>query len=378
MNLKSGNNKNFTADLWRYLSETDKKILMYGMGNGAEKILAVCERKKIEVLDFFASDGFVRGHFFRGKRVLSYSEAKEKYGAGNMIVLLSFATRLDGVIRNIEEIAAECELYAPDVPVSGEEIFDVEFYSRHQKEIADARELFADARSKALYDDIINYKLTGKINYLAGNNSEKPEIYALLESRGKIKNAADFGAYNGDTARECLEFFPAIEKIIALEPDPKNFKKLSAFAETEEKIIPLLAAAWNGDGKLSVESSGGRNSNVSGSSGFARDKLPGIKLPKKTDVEIIARSADSIFEEYRFTADYIKYDVEGAEREALFGTRRTIEARAPALLVSLYHRSEDIFALPLLINEMRGDYDFYLRKLKYLPAWDINLVCLKR
>ena len=72
---------NFTecTDLWRYLADQkEKAIVMYGMGNGADKILAVCERYGIEVSDFFASDGFVRGHSFHGKRVLSYSEAKEK------------------------------------------------------------------------------------------------------------------------------------------------------------------------------------------------------------------------------------------------------------------------------------------------------------
>ena len=31
-------------DLWQYLSKSDKKIVMYGMGNGADKILAVCEK----------------------------------------------------------------------------------------------------------------------------------------------------------------------------------------------------------------------------------------------------------------------------------------------------------------------------------------------
>ena len=66
-------------DLWQYLAETDKKIVMYGMGNGADKILAVCERYGIEICDFFASDGFVRGHSFHGKVVLSYSDVKAKY-----------------------------------------------------------------------------------------------------------------------------------------------------------------------------------------------------------------------------------------------------------------------------------------------------------
>ena len=49
----------FEQDLWQYLAATDKPIVMYGMGNGADKILAVCDRFGITVRDFFASDGFV-------------------------------------------------------------------------------------------------------------------------------------------------------------------------------------------------------------------------------------------------------------------------------------------------------------------------------
>ena len=58
-------------DLWERLLSTSKTVVMYGMGNGADKILQVCESKGITVSDFFASDGFVRGHLFHGKRVLS-------------------------------------------------------------------------------------------------------------------------------------------------------------------------------------------------------------------------------------------------------------------------------------------------------------------
>ena len=47
-------------DMWETLAAAEKPIVMYGMGNGADKILAECERRGIEVQDFFASDGFVR------------------------------------------------------------------------------------------------------------------------------------------------------------------------------------------------------------------------------------------------------------------------------------------------------------------------------
>ena len=127
MNLK------IECDLWKHLASSDKVKVMYGMGNGADKILGICAERGIEISDFFASDGFVRGHSFHGKVVLSYSEIKEKYGAENVIVLLSFASSLPEVIANINKIAAECELYAPDVPVFPSELFDMDFYNRNNQ-----------------------------------------------------------------------------------------------------------------------------------------------------------------------------------------------------------------------------------------------------
>jgi hypothetical protein len=74
---------------------------------------------------------------------------------------------------------------------------------------------------------------------------------------------------------------------------------------------------------------------------------------------------------------YIKYDVEGSEREALLGSAQTIKAHAPRLLVSLYHRSEDMFVLPELVKSLNPDYSLYLRRFPYIPAWDLNLYAIK-
>ena len=70
--------------------------------------------------------------------------------------------------------------------------------------------------------------------------------------------------------------------------------------------------------------------------------------------------------------DYIKYDVEGAEAEALSGSMETVARWRPTLLVSLYHRSEDLFARPLRVLTIRPDYRIYLRHHPYIPEWDTN------
>ena len=42
-------------------------------------------------------------------------------------------------------------------------------------------------------------------------------------------------------------------------------------------------------------------------------------------------------------------------------------------MVSLYHRNEDIFELPLLIQRINPKYKLYIRHKLYIPAWETNL-----
>ena len=76
-------------------------------------------------------------------------------------------------------------------------------------------------------------------------------------------------------------------------------------------------------------------------------------------------------------ATIIKMDVEGCEREAIWGSAHTIKKYAPKLMVSLYHRNEDIFELPLLIKKLNPDYKCYIRHQLYIPAWETNLYAVK-
>ena len=93
----------FKNDLWQYLALADKPVVMYGMGNGADKIIQVFDRYGITVSDFFASDGFVRGQTFHGKTVLSFSAIREKYT--DFIIVVSFGSSLPDVLKNIYTLA---------------------------------------------------------------------------------------------------------------------------------------------------------------------------------------------------------------------------------------------------------------------------------
>ena len=97
-----------------------------GFALTAKSIMKELEKRNITVSDFFASDGFVRGHSFHGKTVLSLKEIEEKYN--DFIILLSFASSLDDVLDIFYSLNEKHEMYAPDVPVTGDGTFDFDFY----------------------------------------------------------------------------------------------------------------------------------------------------------------------------------------------------------------------------------------------------------
>lgn len=360
-------NINIKTDLWHYLAKSERPIVMYGMGNGADKIIAVCKKYGIEISDFFASDGFVRGHSFHGKTVISYSAMKEKYEGQDPIVLLSFASSLPDVMALFKKIGEECELYAPDVPVFGETLFTIEFFNDNYARFEAVYNSLADEESKRIYENVISYKLTGDIRFLWESESNKAQVYNEILDCTSIKSYLDLGAYNGDTIREMLFYNPQLQSAVALEPDARNFRKLCEYAQGVENcdIKCINSGAWNENTTLLFDASGNRNAGI---------VSKGNIVSKIKEVNVV--SVDSILDGGQI--DYIKYDVEGSEKEALLGSAQTIKAHAPKLLVSLYHRSEDLFSLPELVKDLNPDYSLYLRRFPYIPAWDLNLYAIKK
>ena len=356
-------------DLWEYLQGTQKKIVLYGMGNGADKILAVCREKKIEVSGVFASDGFVRKKLFHGMPVRSWGEIKEELGAQGVIVLLAFGSSRPEVLENILKISGEAELYAPDVPAFGEGLFDRSFFEAHMEELEAARALLSDEESRRIFDHVLQFKLTGRIDHLLAAQSDEERIWEELVLPERICTAADLGAYNGDTVRELLDRSRgSVQRIWAVEPDGRNYQKLCAYAaeETRAEVIPCNFGAWSERTVLFFDKSGNRNASFGQNRSSTLEERPAKLIPVQAD------TLDSVLAGRR--VDYIKYDVEGSEREALIGSAQTIGAHRPTLLVSLYHRNEDLFALPLQIKEAFPFYrGFYLRRLCGIPAWDLNL-----
>lgn len=340
---------------WDRLRACEKPIFIYGMGDGAQKLLDEFDRLGISCAGVFASDDFVRGQSFRGYKVITLAQAEEQ--CGDMTVVLGFGTSLHEIMERIDNIEKRHEVIVPEMCVAGEENFSKDKFLFMFAEAEKAYKLFSDELSKKTFEKLTAFKITGKLSYLREIFTDKDKITEILPL-SETETYCDLGAYTGDTVSELiLRTGGKYEKIYAVEPERKNFQKCLRNLIAYDDISFYNAAAWSVDTELNFAGGAGRQGRVDAAGKKVR-----------------ARSLDSILAGKKCT--YAKYDVEGADLEALKGSRYTISRYSPKICCALYHRPYDYITLPLYINSLCKGYKFYIRQEKYYPAWENNLFCV--
>ncbi|MCL1903559.1 MAG: FkbM family methyltransferase [Oscillospiraceae bacterium] len=355
--------------LWDYLKSSSKQIVMLGTGDGADKILEVMSEYELEPVCFTATGDFPMKSSFRDYKVLSFDEVEKRYR--NFVVLICFGSARPDVLERLRALTERYEVFAPDVPVAGGDIYTPEYVNDNAEKIDKARGMLGDDKSREVFDKWLNYRLSGRLDILDEITSSREEILSLLKL-GDNEFFVDAGAYKGDTVEEFIKHTGGkFGKIIAIEPDVKNHiaMRRRLYAYGSGIFVPLNAAAWCDDMPLEFSEKTGRAGAVSGMSSSdairARVKrIDGVKI----DTICIKEGVEK--------PTYIKFDVEGAEAKAVIGAKSVITKSRPKMLVSLYHRAEDMFELPLLINSYNPRYKMYLRKTRCIPGWEFQLIAL--
>lgn len=117
--------------IWNYLKNSNLPIILYGMGDGADKVLSAFKKYGITASGVMASDDFVRGQSFHEFMVKKLSDFENEYS--DFIIALCFATQLPDVMQNIFEIAKKHKVVVPSVPAFGDILFDEEFAKKIKK-----------------------------------------------------------------------------------------------------------------------------------------------------------------------------------------------------------------------------------------------------
>lgn len=351
-----------STSVWDVLRQTHKPVVLYGMGNGADKILDWCEENDVRVEGVFASDEFVRGQQFRGFTVERYDALRARLG-DELLVVIAFASERPEVLERFVQLAHTTQVVAPHLPLFDEtETVSIAWLAKYEHELQQVYDRLADAASQEVFAATLNYKLSGKIEYLFDCTTQREEDLRQLVAPTEDELYMDLGAYNGDTINElgCLTDWHW-QEVLAVEPDRRNCRKLRALAQSlaaEGLAVEVHEAGiWSEVGELGFSDSGGRQSTF-------------IGAQKRT---VPVTTIDAVADGRAVTL--IKMDVEGAEVQAIAGGRQTISTFRPKLFVAAYHYDVDLFRLPLLLWKLVSEYKIYLRKHPYVPAWELNFIC---
>ena len=167
------------------------------------------------------------------------------------------------------------------------------------------------------------------------------EIYGRGERavrKGDI--VLDCGADIGTFTRSALE--RGAGTVVAIEPDPAKAPCLRRnFAREIEagRVILVLKGVWNEEGSLKLY----------GDTMVEHHNGVGVDVPLTTIDKIVADLGLP-------RVDFIKMDIEGAEKPALAGGAATIRKFHPRMSIATEHLIDDAVAIPRAIRAIVPDY----------------------
>ena len=159
----------------------------------------------------------------------------------------------------------------------------------------------------------------------------------------------DVGANIGMFTRTALARGATL--VVAIEPAPQTLDALRrnlANEIREGRVVVYPKGAWDHDGEmgLSVNEANQANNTLV----LARESaMHTIRVPLTTIDKIVA--------ELKLPrVDFIKMDIEGAEKPAIKGAENTIRTFKPRMSLSIEHLPNDFSAIPALVHSIESNY----------------------
>lgn len=154
----------------------------------------------------------------------------------------------------------------------------------------------------------------------------------------------DLGANVGMFSRRALD--AGASRVIAVEPSPLNVESLRrTFAEEIEdgRFILVPKAVWNEPGRMML-----KVYDLSVLDSLVMEERPEAPVRSEVPVELV--TIDALAEELGLERlDFVKMDIEGAERQAIEGAVETLRRFRPRMAIATENLLDDIEAVPAAV-----------------------------
>jgi FkbM family methyltransferase len=332
-----------------------KPIVLHGTKQVGIDALRSLRRVGAEPVAFIDNNASAQGTAIEGIPVLAPSTAIARWGGEAVFVATLFNPR--AVLAQLREAGARIVvpwtwMFAAEeeslLPYPGlelpERIFD------NADAVVAAMDLWADEESRQVFLDQIRWMMTLDGDLLPPCRDIDrlyfdPDVVRLNGEEVFV----DCGGFDGDSLEKFIVTVDGhFRSAHVVEPDPQSVEAL----ELRIQQMPLDLRR-----RITVHrcAAGDRE----GTQVFSATGTAGSTISSLGNIEVATRTLDDLmaFEE----ATFVKVDVEGAELEALAGSRRILSDGGSTWAVMAYHRQSHLWEIPLAFGEFHNR-DLFLRR----------------
>jgi len=320
-----------------------ERIVLFGAGIYGEIALQHFKNKNINVLCYCDNDKKKQGKKIGGIPVISIQELSS---IDNIFVIITSRHCVSEISQQLNDMKID--------HISFDSYFVKLMKDKYKQVYFD---LLDESLSEEVFIAVLKSMISGSLSY-CGSVMEDNAFFAIP----KFKNTGneifvDAGAYVGDTIERFIwNNIGIFRKIYAFEPGERQFRAMQIrisrlvdeWAIDSGKIICIKGGLGEKNSTLpyTYDSASPQGSN------FIANNIPKAQ-------EACIYSLDSFMGQEPITM--IKADIEGFELEMLKGAQILIKRCRPKLAISLYHRPQDLYEIPLYINSLVPEYKMAIR-----------------
>ena len=316
--------------------------------------------------------------------------------------------RMFQLMHTFEQDNFDSDRYIGVAPTSffyGQHVAYFSFLLKNAQRFHQARMLLADEASQALYDQLLLFRVLGHLHVRLPFNTAKNRAQVTAADLWRVEETKDTGLFGplsifevpgnghdirvkgwkenvtwtflyrqyyferngvkiapapgdhvidaggcfGDTALGFADVVGERGHIYVFDPVPKHCAIMREALAMNPSLAPRIsifpvgvADRVNDVAQLPEEDT------INPGACFVMDKVPTTTIDEMAARHNVPR------------LDFIKMDIEGSELSALQGAETSIRRWQPKLAISLYHRPEDFFSIPLWIDSLGVGYRFFL------------------
>jgi len=330
------------------------KFYLFGAGNTARKVKDLLQSKGKMISAFIVSAGSFM-HKIDDIEIVTLAEAVFLDKEITVIIAIfnreSNSFQMD-IIRMLKRLGFTNIITFPELhSLYFKELGDCywltdkKYYLSKKTNFESVLNLFKDQVSIDIYRMIIAYLLTFDVSLLERPDFDNQYFPKDIDVWNGKDAFYDLGSYDGSNIIDAFNRKGKLEQVIAFEPDLDNFNKIvnnPLILNCTKQLFLYPCGVWSETTILKFNIGSGESS---------RFTETGSQIVPVVKVDDVIYSKPG----------YIKFDVEGAEINALMGLRSIITKYKPSLAVSIYHCPHHLYEIPTLIKDWNLGYKFFVR-----------------